>query len=171
MRHVPTEEFAAFYHTYKRMILGQAYDVTRRRDAAEEVAQEVFLYAAKNFSKFHKMLPAQAGRYLSLAARSRALDWLRNEKECQWEQEMDIDYLGATVPGAEEIVLRQDTLRRAIESVAALPERYRTVLELYLGGFTPKELSSMLGLTEATVYKRLHRGFAKVRKEVAEDEE
>ena len=166
MRRMPTEEFTSFYHRYKKLVLHRALAVTGRREAAEEVAQEVFFYAAKHFSRFREMEAASAGRYLALAAHSRGLDWLRNEKEGHIDRNVDVSAVNTFLPDAEEIVLRQDTLDRAKAALHAMPERYRTVLELYVEGFSPKELAAFLGLSEAAVYKRLQRGFALIRNEV-----
>lgn len=58
--------------------------------------------------------------------------------------------------------------RTAIEGIRAhipeLPDAYREVITLrYIDGFTPKEIATMIGISENTVSVRIHRGTHKLR--------
>ena len=46
------EQFIDVYNTYKRLVYHTAYKIMGDSYLAEDVLQEVFLYVAKNFSKF-----------------------------------------------------------------------------------------------------------------------
>lgn len=69
--------------------------------------------------------------------------------------------------GRTEIEEHADT-KLLMEHIRArlpdLPDSYRTVLTMrYIDGFSPKEISQMLGLSENVVSVRIHRGVTRLR--------
>ena len=64
------EAFEAVYERYKRLVYHVACQIVHDPHLAEDVAQEVFLYIAKNFARFccwlsGRMLPARKNRTLT----------------------------------------------------------------------------------------------------------
>lgn len=59
---------------------------------------------------------------------------------------------------AESIADDRDAVRRKVaEMVAALPERERHLLQLWLDGYKADEIARMTGLARNTVYQRIYR--------------
>ena len=59
------EAFEAVYERYKRLVYHVACQIVHDPHLAEDVAQEVFLYIAKNFSRLHRQDPHKFAAYLA----------------------------------------------------------------------------------------------------------
>lgn len=167
------EAFAAFYERYRHLVFYRAKQLVQNETEAEDVAQEVFLYAADHFEKFRGRHHRESAKYLLLCTASRAADALertrrqtvleteaaaeQREKETEWDS-------------AERIVLRRDTAARMLEAVNALPERYCAALSLRLDGASYEEIAQVLGVKEETARKRAVRGYQMLRKAMRGDE-
>ena len=66
------EAFEAVYERYKRLVYHVACQIVHDPHLAEDVAQEVFLYIAKNFARLHRQDPHKFAAYLVSCTRSRA---------------------------------------------------------------------------------------------------
>lgn len=164
--------FSAFFDRYQRLVLYRAKKLIQDETEAEDVAQEVFLYAADHFEKFRGRNHRENAKYLLLCTASRAADFAERarrqaalEAEAVTGQEQEWD-------SAERIVLRQDTAARMLAAVQALPERYCAALELRLNGASYAEIAQALGVKEETARKRAVRGYHMLRERMrAEDEQ
>ena len=58
------EAFEAVYERYKRLVYHVACQIVHDPHLAEDVAQEVFLYIAKNFTRLHRQDPHKFAAYL-----------------------------------------------------------------------------------------------------------
>ena len=170
------EAFLAFYRRYHRLALYQAKKIVEREEWAEEVVQEVFCYIAGHFQRFSEAGSYQAARLVVLCTESRACDLLRKERKEQAMQEKSANAAREDVRAFEEqmdierVLLRRERVERMIRVIAALPEIYRVPLELKLKDYGNSEISEMLGISMATLYKRLQRAYAAVRAEIKEAE-
>ena len=66
------EAFEAVYERYKWLVYHVACQIVHDPHLAEDVAQEVFLYIAKNFARLHRQDPHKFAAYLVSCTRSRA---------------------------------------------------------------------------------------------------
>ncbi len=146
------------------------YRLTGDPDAAEDLAQEALLEAFRNAHKLHD--PSGYSRWLSEIARNickrwnqrkgretsaRATpggDWDVSDAEDDYDLDVELD--------RRELV---DLLDRAM---AMLPPESRDVLvERYVRESPHAETAARLGLTEATVAKRLERGRLRLKRELS----
>jgi RNA polymerase sigma-70 factor (ECF subfamily) len=140
-----------------------ALSVLRRREDAEDVAQEAFLRAHRSFGSLRDRDRFRA--WLVRTAFRLALDRIRGEKRRSRRQ----DAVALSAPqrpdSAEDDAARSELRERVAEAVAALPEKLRLVTVLV--AIEEQDLTSvarLLELPEGTVKSRLHRA----RKELAE---
>ena len=139
-----------------------ALGVLRRREDAEDVAQDAFLRAHRAFASLRDR--ERFRPWLVRTAFRLALDRRRGEKRRGLREEV----FGADpgpVPSVEDEAARQQVRERVAEAVDALPEKLRIVT--VLAAIEEQDVSSvarLLELPEGTVKSRLHRA----RKELAE---
>jgi RNA polymerase sigma-70 factor (ECF subfamily) len=133
-------------------------------DHAEDAAQDVFLRLWRNPGGYDASR-GDLGAYVSVMARSRAIDVWRSERSLDRATERlgSVSSRGAEPPDPEEIVLRDDrgtTLRAAMKD---LPEPQREALVLaHWGGLTMAEIATATGVPLGTVKGRLRLGLEKL---------
>jgi RNA polymerase sigma-70 factor (ECF subfamily) len=140
-----------------------ALSVLRRREDAEDVAQEAFLRAHRSFASIRDRDRFRA--WLVRTAFRIALDRIRGEKRRARREDAVALLARVHEDSAEEHVVRGELQARVAEAVAALPEKLRLVTVLV--AIEEQDLASvarLLELPEGTVKSRLHRA----RKELAE---
>lgn len=92
--------------------------------------------------------------------KSSSLDEILEGDTGEMETRMSEGSVRETEESLDEVVLL--TIIR--ERIPELPLTYREVLTMrYVDGFTPKEIASMINVTENVVSVRLHRGVLKLR--------
>ena len=129
-----------------------AYAVLRNREDAEEVAQEAFLKAYRNFSSLRDRTRFRA--WLARIAWRLALDRRRSSLRRERREELAADPL--PTPTAEDLAASSEFQRRLQQAIEDLPEKLRQVLLLAaVEGRDMKEVSALLGLPEGTVKSRL----------------
>lgn len=165
-------QYAAFFSRYHRLVLHRAASYVKTREAAEDVAQEVMLYAAMHFGQFQHKSEHTIISYLLTCTRSRAVDYLRKQEKFDC---VELDENAADLPSidtSEQIVLTAETAQRALRHAAALPQRYRMALKLHMGNASYDEIAALLNISKETAYKRVQRAYAMIRERmVAEDGE
>jgi RNA polymerase sigma-70 factor (ECF subfamily) len=156
-------EFAERLADSSTLAFRVALSVLRRREDAEDVAQEAFLRAQRSFASLRDRERFRA--WLVRTAFRLALDRLRGEKRrARREDAVALLAVGRT-PSVEEQAARQELRDRVADAIAALPEPLRLVTVLV--AIEENDLASvarLLELPEGTVKSRLHRA----RRELAE---
>ena len=140
-----------------------ALSVLRRREDAEDVAQEAFLRAHRSFASIRDRERFRA--WLVRTAFRIALDRIRGEKRRARREDAVAMEARDQEDSAEDHAARGELRARVAEAVAALPEKLRLVTVLV--AIEEQDLASvarLLELPEGTVKSRLHRA----RKELAE---
>ena len=162
-----TVDFDRIYAEHHARILRYLTRMVGGRDA-EDLAQEVFIRAAKAYDGFRH--EAKIETWLYRIATHVAVDRLRgtaSRRETLLGQE-----LGEVAADGREAVstLEEKTLRRAANEcirnvIYGLPENYRTPLILSeLEGFTNREIAEILDVSLDTVKIRLHRAKEQLKK-------
>ena len=162
-----TAELDRIYAEHHARILRYLTRMVGVQDA-EDLAQEVFIRAAKAYDDFRH--EAKIETWLYRIATHVAVDRLRgtaSRRETLLGQELDEVAADGRETGS---TLEEKTLRRAANEcirnvIYGLPENYRTPLILSeLEGFTNREIAEILDVSLDTVKIRLHRAKEQLRK-------
>ena len=130
-----------------------AYGVLRRREDAEDVAQEAAVRAYRSFAslrnrdRFRAWLVRIAWR---LAIDRRRAEQRREARESAWDEP-------SPTRTAEDLAAARQTQERVWRALDALPETLRIVVVLAaIEGHGMREVAALLSLPEGTVKSRLH---------------
>ncbi len=133
-------------------------------DAAEDVAQEVFLDLHRRFGDAPG---ASAPAWARTAAAHTALNMIRsNRRRAGREERYAIEPSHRYDPQAA--VEAAETTRAVRAALARIPRRQATVLALRYSGLSYAEMASALGIGVNAVGTRLRRAEARLRKEVGD---
>ncbi|NOR15119.1 MAG: sigma-70 family RNA polymerase sigma factor [Candidatus Aminicenantes bacterium] len=154
------DAFAALVEQYRRKMFNLAYSFTRNHEAADDLAQEVFLKAYLSLPKFQ--FKSSFGTWLYRIAVNTSKDYLRKEGKVQKvpfeESPADMMLHEDEMAKREEAEIQEDRkalLRRALQT---LPEKYKVILTLRdIQGFPYGEIVEILNISAGTVDSRLHR--------------
>ena len=153
------DDLESAYQAHHSMVYRTAYRVTGNSSDAEDVMQTVFLRLMKRDESAARM--EQPEGYLRRAAVNASIDLLR---ERQRTGEAVLENMPASGSCTELRELR-DTLRRA---VSKLEGRQAEMVALrFFEGYTNKEISQMMGISQILVAVTLHRAKSKLQKELA----
>lgn len=130
--------------------------------AAEDVAQETLTAALERRTQ-----PSRA--WLAAVLRNRVRRWHRGRaRRVEREERAARD---EALESPDALIVRAESLRRAVELVLALDEPYRrTVLLRYLDELSPAAIAAREGVPVATVKTRLQRALEKLRRAAADRE-
>jgi RNA polymerase sigma-70 factor (ECF subfamily) len=135
---------------------------------AEDVAQDVF--AA--FARDPIAAPAHARAWLHRATVHRSLANLRSaqRRDTRERRHSALEFAAGSEPlGPERAVERRELAESVHAALAALPERYATVLGLRAAGLSYKELAAVMDVTTNAIGTLLIRAEAALRKELSRD--
>ena len=148
-----TETFAAFYQREYRNVVALAYALTGRAAVAEELAQDAFLVAYRNWARVSAY--EVPGAFVRRVASNMAVSFTR-----RWAAEARaLARLAARSPRWSSPLEPTDAdFWRAVRS---LPRRQAQALSLrYLEDLPDDEIAQVLGCSVATVRVHLHNGRA-----------
>ena len=137
------------YETYAGRVLAVCRRYIRESDRARDLVHDTFLKAWDSLDSFRPRRTGSLGAWLSQIAAHLAVDELRRRKLLVQE---DASFAGLTDEApVDETRLRQVPVEELIELIAALPEGYRAVFNLFcLDGLSHREIARLLGITEKT---------------------
>jgi RNA polymerase sigma-70 factor (ECF subfamily) len=131
-----------------------AYGVLRRREDAEDVAQEAAVRAYRSFASLRNRDRFRA--WLVRIAWRLAIDRRRSEQRREVRESAAWDDPPAART-AEDLAAARQTQERVWRALEALPETLRIVVVLAaIEGHGMREVAALLGLPEGTVKSRLH---------------
>jgi RNA polymerase sigma-70 factor (ECF subfamily) len=157
------EALEAAYRRHSTAVLGVARRVLREGALAEEVVQEVFLRLWRRPERFDASRGSLRS-YLLIDANARAIELIRSDTARRGREDRSARLDAAPRDDVEreawELVLA-DHLRDALDLLA---EGEREAIELaYYGGYTYRQVASMLGEPEGTVKSRIRAGLLHLR--------
>jgi RNA polymerase sigma-70 factor (ECF subfamily) len=159
-----TALFELILRRYNQRIYRTVRGIVRDESEAEDVMQQAYVNAFGSLRQFEGR--ASLATWLTRIAINEALARVR-PRALRIAPEFDdaaIDQIESKMPDPEQQAVTAQ-LSRAVEAeIAALPERYRSVLMLReVEGLSTAETAECLGLAEDAVKTRLHRARAVLR--------
>lgn len=152
-------DFAAIVHREQSLVFSIALHFLRDREAAEEVAQDVFLLLHRTLDSLQS--PEHVTHWLRRVTSHRCIDYARRHKRPQVSLE-EVAELRSESPHRDPMLAR-----RLKQLIATLPEKARLVVILrYQEDLTPLEIAETLAMPVATVKSHLQRSLALLREKV-----
>lgn len=169
------EALGLLMERHKAAVFGYLLGITGRRDAAEDLFQEVFLKLVRNPGAYSEREKFKA--WLFTVARNAAMDLFRREGargevalEGDGETPGPADFLAAAEPGPAEAFYGKALGERIDAALAALSEDQREVFYLrHYSGLSFREIAEMLKVPIGTVLARMSRAAAQLRKKLEKD--
>lgn len=145
-------EFEAAVRDTSHLAVRVAYSVLRRREDAEEVAQEAYARAARQYGRLRDR--ARFRGWMVRTVWRLAIDrWRADRRRAAREEAASGPAPGAS---AEDLALASERSARLWAAIDALPEKLRIVIVLSaIEGHGVQEIAHLLGLPEGTVKSRL----------------
>lgn len=161
------DAFRLFYDRYGSRVLAYVRMLSRQREAAEDIVQEVFLSVWRK-AKSYRPDRGDVPGWLYTIARNRLVDlWRRRAVRGDEDTSFDLTRLDSGETGAEGHVVSL-SVRKAL---ASLKVEQRQALELaYFGGLTYEETARELDLPLGTLKSRIRAGLALLRNLLSESD-
>ncbi|MCJ7995726.1 RNA polymerase sigma factor [Rhizobium cremeum] len=142
------------YTTHRPVLIDYASRLLGTRDGAEDIVQEAFLRFLPATTSNDRALPPRS--YLFRIVRNLVIDRHRRRKLEARQSEQDAPDWAApqAIPTPEESILFCESMRRAMDMIASLPEKQRIALEMVrFGGYSVEDVAAHLGVSLRTAYR------------------
>ena len=162
------DAFRCLVERYQDLVFGTAYNMTRNRAVAEEMAQEAFLSAWKGMRGFRLGRPFKPWLMRILVNTVMAHRRRRSVETAPLEESSgpgDAEHPAAVVDSE----LERQALQRAIMGLS--PDHRQVVVLRYYAEMTVPEVARASGVNEGTVKSRLHRAHRELRRRLGETRE
>ena len=157
------------FEAYSDQLFRHAFFRLSNRERALELAQDTFLKTwdyiqggneVENFKSFFYRILNNLIIDEYRKKKQSSLDELLEDDTGELERKLSDGSVRETEEKLDETLL----FERIRNRIPDLPDAYREVITMrYIDGFTPKEIASLIGVTENVVSVRLHRGTLKLR--------
>ncbi len=158
MKEGPDLRFS-IYLSHRPSLIEYAARMLGSREAAEDILQDAFL----RFVAATSDGPPRHKSYLFRIVHNLAVDMLRRKK-LERRRKMEGAPAWAApqpMPTPEETVLFCESIRRAMDIIADLPDDQRVALEMRrFGGCPPEQIAAHLGVSVPTVYRLVQTAVA-----------
>lgn len=155
-----TAGYKELYERYSKAMFNTCCRLLDNTAEAEDVLQESFIEAFKNLHRFEYR--TSFGGWLKQICVNRCINQLKKRK-IDWvdiERMESYDYAEEAGVDEEHISMQVDSVKRAI---MALPDGYRTVLNLYLlEGYDHEEIARILNVAQSTTRTQFIRAKQKL---------
>ncbi len=164
------EAYEELVTRYQSKVYSMALSFTRNREAADDLAQEVFLKAYLALPKFHGK--SEFGTWLYRISINHIRDYLRKKgraKEVSLDDVAEVAFSDREQAERAEMEKETEARRTLVQNfVQGLPEKYRIILTLRdIQGLPYEDISRVLRLSPGTVDSRLHRARRMLRVKLA----
>ena len=157
-----TAAFDAVFAAYRRRLYGYLVRMTRRRDVAEDLLQEVFLRLAQHARRLEP--DTRLGAWLFTVAHRLVVSWVRAQGvRAQLAGDLPVREPPAGDRSPLEALADSQAQLALERAFAALPAAHREVALLVgVEGLSPTEVAEILGLRADAVRQRLSRARAQL---------
>ncbi len=161
--------FATIVQRYQSQVLAHCLRMLGNREDAADAAQQAFILAYRRLATHEPDQPFRP--WLFRIATNVCIDLYRRRRRQADPVEDEVlertTDPGEDVPTLAELTEDRERVRRA---VAALPEKYRTLVVLYyFEGLSYQEIAGQTGLSIGTISTQLHRAKQRLRKQLTEE--
>ena len=166
-----TTAFETLYDRYSRPVYSLALRMLGNPQAAQEVAQEIFLHIWRGAGEFIPTRGSARSWVLSVA-HHRTVDALRRQRVRTAEPFAEGDSGAGGGADVVEQALRGvegTTVRRALMTLS--PEQREAIVLAYYGGYTQQEIANRLRIPLGTVKTRIRDGMQRLRVRLVQGEE
>jgi RNA polymerase sigma factor (sigma-70 family) len=155
--------FEAFFREHYPAVVAVAFGVVGDAQAAQDVAQDVFIAALRRFPEPDGS--GHAAGWVRVAAAHLALNAIRGERRRDRRQQLS----GVLVApaGPEETVLDHESRMEVRRALRRLPRRAATVLVLRHNGLSYAEVAQAMNVKVGHVGTMLRRAESALRKELS----
>ncbi len=163
--------FEALYDRYSRPVYSLAVRMLGNPQAAQEVAQEIFLHIWRGAGEFIPARGSARSWVLSLA-HNRTVDALRRQRVRTVEPLAEGDPGAGSGADVVEQALRGlegASVRSALMTLS--PEQREAIVLAYYGGYTQQEIANRLRIPLGTVKTRIRDGMQRLRVQLVQGEE
>lgn len=154
--------FDELYNKYKNKIQYFIFNIVKDYEKAEDITQEVFIYAFQN----PKKSDCSFKYYIYLIAKSKAFSFIKQEKR---REQIKETYFSNNEDMVEkdiiEVVAKEETKKELIEAINMLDDKYKNAIYLVkIEELSYKEASEILGESISNLKNLIHRGKRELRK-------
>jgi len=148
------EEFTEVVRNHQKTVFAVAYGKLRNVHDAEDVMQEVFIEAYRNYKKLKN--PEKVSAWLFTAATYRSNDYIRKKSRRARRERMYADSYTSSSNPSEEALTEKERHHAVLKAVDLLPEKLRMVVMLkHFAKLSYADISHMTGLSKTTIDGRL----------------
>ena len=151
------EKFSVIYEEHAEFMLKIACHILQNTHDAEDAVADAFLYIADHLDKIDLSDRQKTKSYLAIITKHKAIDLIRrNKKEVPTD---DLENFEASLMSNVE----WGESERLSQALLALPEEYRTILELYYyHGYSYREIAELLDQTTFAIAGKARRAKQKL---------
>ena len=172
-------EFESMAMPFMDQLYSHALRLTKNSSDAEDLVQETYLKGYRAFSTFEEGTNLRAWLFRILTnsfinnyrkkQRSFEEEDLDDVEDMYLHRRLEITQTPSLGMSAEDMLFERLTEEEIKDAVEDLPTQYREVVLLAdVQGFSYKEIADILDIPDGTVMSRLHRGRAKLQKDLLE---
>ncbi|MFD1735463.1 sigma-70 family RNA polymerase sigma factor [Bacillus salitolerans] len=153
------DAYSELVRKYSNLVFAVALSKTRDSSFSEDIAQEVFVKAWRKLSLLKE--GEKFSSWLITITKNVCIDMLR--KNTRLQEEVLVDNIFLT-----EKPSQTDEIKEAVwDALHQLEDKYKIVTVMhYISGYTAKEISHLLELSQSAIESRLRRAKEKLKKEL-----
>jgi RNA polymerase sigma-70 factor (ECF subfamily) len=152
--HEDVEAFARLVRQHQKAVFAAAYGKLRNVHDAEDVTQDVFIEAYRNYHKLKKT--DTPGGWLFTATKFRCKDHIRKRARRERREQTYAGTNNPTSNAPREEHMSTERHRAVLHAIGALPEKLRVVVMLkHFAGLSYADIAATTGLSKTTVDGRL----------------
>jgi len=149
--------FHEIFHRHKSNIINLAFRFTRSKEAAEDIAQDVFIKIYEGKAKFDPK--AKFTTWLYRVTVNASIDFARRKKFSE---------IPSNIAAEQKEGLAEEEIKAIVQSaIDSLPEKFRSPILLYqFEEMSHREIASILRITEKAVERRIYHAKEVLRKKL-----
>jgi RNA polymerase sigma-70 factor (ECF subfamily) len=168
------EAFSMFFEKWKDPLYGYLISLTRDRNTAEDLLQDVFIKVLANINAYKHR--GRLKQWVFQIAWNSAVDNLRRTRRSRFVSLERADGVASNLegggPGPEAIASQSEMEEKVRKAVGGLPPEQRTVLHLRTKeNLSFREIAEAMGSSLNTALGRMHYAVSALRKQLKETEE